>query len=232
MRINHPLSIGAVAALAMAGALPLAAQEAQPQPVRLQTELSVLYARPLGEFADHIDRGFGLAFGVSVPLAENSPFSLRLDGGVINYGHETRQVCLSSTVGCRVRVDLTTTNDIAFAAVGPQLAVPRGPVRPYLHASAGFAYFGTSSAVSGRDDHHDFARTINQDDLTFSWGVGGGVRVALPVAATPVLLDLGARYHDNARVEYLREGGITDLPDGTLQLDTQRSRADLITFHL
>jgi hypothetical protein len=46
--------------------------------------------------------------------------------------------------------------------------------------------------------------------------------------------ELGASFaHDNGRdVRYLREGGIRDLPDGGLQLDVVRSRADLITWHL
>jgi hypothetical protein len=48
-----------------------------------------------------------------------------------------------------------------------------------------------------------------------------------------VFLDLGARYHDNGRsVRYLREGGIRDLPDGDVQLDVIRSRADLFTWHV
>ena len=48
-----------------------------------------------------------------------------------------------------------------------------------------------------------------------------------------VFLDLGAQYHDNGRnVRYLREGGIHDQPDGGVEYDVIRSRADLITWHV
>jgi hypothetical protein len=60
--------------------------------------------------------------------------------------------------------------------------------------------------------------------------------VLVPVRRTAralVFLDIGARYHDNGRdVRYLREGGVRDLPDGGIQLDRIRSRADLITWHV
>jgi hypothetical protein len=231
MYARQHLSIAALAIAAVAGAAPLPAQQAPPQPIRLHADASLLYAQPLGEFADYIDRGFGLMIGSAVPLRPNSPLSLRIDAGVINYGHETREVCLSQTIGCRVRVDLTTTNDILFAGLGPQLAVPRGPVQPYLHAFAGPAFFGTNSSLRGRDHHHDFAQTLNQHDVAFVWGGGGGLRLELPFGATPVQLNLGARYHNHGRVEYLREGDIRDLPDGSIVLHPQRSRADLLSIH-
>jgi opacity protein-like surface antigen len=219
-------------ATAVAGAAPLAAQGVPAAPVRAHAELSVMYAHPLGEFADQIERGFGLMIGSSVPVRPNSPLSLRVDAGVINYGNETREVCLSPTIGCRVRLDLTTSNNILVAGVGPQLALPGGPIRPYIHATAGLAYFGTTSSIRGLDDHRQIAQTTNHDDVTFSWGGGGGMRIALSSGAAPVLLDLGARYHNNGRVEYLRRGDITDLPDGSIVLNPQQSRADLVTFHV
>jgi hypothetical protein len=223
--------VAALAAAVMAGAAPLAAQEAPPQPIRLHADAALLYARPLGEFAEYIDRGFGLMVGTAVPLRPTNPLSLRIDAGAINYGRETREVCLSPTVGCRVRVDLTTTNDILFVGFGPQLAVPQGPVHPYVHVFAGPAFFGTNSSLGGRDHHHGFAQTLNQHDLVFAWGGGGGLRLDPPFNAAPVQLNLGARYHNHGRVEYLREGDITDLPDGSIVLDPQRSRADLLSIH-
>jgi len=149
--------VAVLVAAVMAGAAPLTAQD-PPPPVRLHADAALLYARPLGEFAEYIDRGFGLMVGTAVPLHPTSPLSLRIDGGAINYGRETREVCLSPTVGCRVRVDLTTTNDILYVGFGPQLAVPGGPVQPYLHVFAGPAFFGTNSSLRGRDHHHGFAR--------------------------------------------------------------------------
>jgi hypothetical protein len=236
MRTLTLVSLLGLAVMAVGGA-PLHAQEAAMpdvplRPVRLHADASLIYAHPVGEFADHIDRGYGVAVGTTVPLRQGSPLSLRVDAGAINYGHETQQVCLSSTVGCRVRVDLTTTNNILFLGFGPQLAVPDGPVQPYLHLAAGMAYFGTSSSLRGLDDHRHFAMTVNQDDVSFAWGGGGGLRLGVAAGAVPVQINLGVRYHNNGRVEYLREGDITDRPDGSIVLDPQHSRADLLTFHV
>jgi hypothetical protein len=134
-----------------------------------------------------------------------------------------------------VQLDVTTTNDIAWFGVGPQIMAPRGLVRPYVNGTAGVSYFATISSVSGRDGlNASFAHDTNLDDAHFSWS--GGAGVLMPVwrnKRSLVFVDLGAQYHDNGRnVRYLREGGIRDLPDGGLQLDVIRSRADLITWHL
>jgi hypothetical protein len=160
---------------------------------------------------------------------------VRLDGGFLNYGRETKRVPLSTTVGGRIMVDLTTTNNIAWLGVGPQLMAPRGVVRPYVNGTAGLSYFATTSSVEGTNGASaPFARTTNYDDTQFSWGGGAGVLVPVSRSArTHVFIDLGARYHDNGRnVRYLREGGIHDLPNGDVALDVIHSRADLITYHI
>jgi hypothetical protein len=45
-------------------------------------------------------------------------------------------------------------------------------------------------------------------------------------------LDLGARYHRNGRVRYLRKGGIVDMPDGTSRLNVIDGPADLWSFQI
>jgi hypothetical protein len=210
------------------------APEAEPAPRRVVAlaDITGIYAHPLGEFADQIERGFGLGLGLSVPVRRGSPLHLRLEGNFINYGRETREVCLSPTIGCRVQVRLTTTNDILSFGVGPELAPGAGAVRPFLHGFGGLTAFATSSSLRGRNHEHSFANTVNHDHLGLAWGGGGGVRVELPVTATPVFLHLAGRYQNNGRVEYLREGDITDRPDGSIVLHPQRSRADLVTVQL
>jgi hypothetical protein len=201
-------------------------------PPRVHAEMSAIYASPVGEFAEQVRRGFGLGAAVIVPVAPGSVLGLVLDGGFINYGHERREVCLAAPVGCRVRVDLTTSNNIYFAGVGPQLAVPAGPATPYVRGTAGFSYFGTHSSISGTRDHHSFASTQNYDDVVFALGAAAGVLVDLPVAAVPVQLGFGARYHSNGRAEYLRRGDIEDMPDGSIVLNPQRTEANLVSWHL
>jgi hypothetical protein len=43
-------------------------------------------------------------------------------------------------------------------------------------------------------------------------------------------LELGARYHRNGRVEYLRKGDIEDQPDGSIVLHPTRSEADFVSY--
>ncbi len=200
----------------------LAAQESEPPRVRALAEVSGLRAMPLGEFRDRIGDGYGVALGLRVPFHEAGAWSIRVDGSVINYGHEAAEICFSSTSGCRVRAKQTTSNDIASLLVGPELTHSLGLLEPYVVAQVGGAVFITSSSLRGQ-------HTANQHDVAFAWGGTGGVRLRLPVTAVPAHLNLAARYQNNGRVEYLREGDITDLPDGSLLLNRQRSRADLVS---
>jgi hypothetical protein len=191
------------------------------------------YARPVGEFGDYVKHGGGLNASIAWPVTRGNPFALRADGGFIVYGSETRRVCFSTTVGCRIELDLTTTNSIAYFNVGPQLMLPSGAVRPYINAAIGGSYFGTTSSVDGVDGNDDdFASTTNFDDITFAWNGGGGMLVRLSSGRTPVFLDLGVRYHGNGEVEYLKEGDIVDNPDGTITITPTRSEANLLTFQL
>lgn len=142
-------------------------------------------------------------------------------------------MCFSSTVGCRVELDLTTTNSIAHVNVGPQLMVPHGVVRPYVNAAIGLAYFGTTSQVEGSGNQNEpFASTTNFDDITLAWDAGGGVLVRLSGGPAPVLLDVGVRYHGNGEVEYLKKGDISDNPDGSISYNPTRSEANLLTFQI
>jgi hypothetical protein len=226
-----------VPALALSAMLVFAAaaraQDEPPlKPVRAYAGGGLIIAAPVGEFDTYIGTGWGAGGHFALKLDRFGILSLRADAGFVNYGHETKRVCLSTTVGCRIQVDLTTSNDIAYFNLGPQLAVAGGPVQPYINASIGLAYFATVSSVNGtgNPDTEDFARTTNFDDITFAWQAGTGLRIPLAVSRTPIYIDLGARYNLNGRVEYLREGGITDNPDGSITLDPITSDANLVTF--
>jgi len=203
---------------------------------RLQGGLSLSLGQPRGAFRDYVDAGIGVGGHALYRLDRQGAFAIRVDGGFLNYGRETLRLPLSDRPGGgRVGLDVTTTNDVAWLGVGPQLMAPRGLVRPYVNGTVGVSYFATMSSVSGRDDlNASFAHDTNLDDAHFSWSGGAGLLV--PVwrsTRSLVFMDLGAQYHDNGRnVRYLRQGGIRDLPDGGLQLDVIRSRADLITWHL
>lgn len=196
---------------------------------------SFTIAQTQGEFSDYVDGGLGGNLHYIHALDPAGWLALRVDGGFAIYGYERQRVPLSSTLGGRILVDLTTSNDIAWIGVGPQIGVPNGSLRPYVNGYAGYSYLATSSSVSGTDyyyDDEDLFTTTNFDDWSFSYGGGAGVYIPVRGGSQPVSIDLGVRYHNNGEAEYLREGDIQDNPDGSITLYPVRSDTDLLTFHI
>ncbi len=237
------LPAGVLAAVLAAGAAPAAARAQTPVPrplgpgtrtgePRLNGGLAPSIAQPVHEFRDYVANGVGVAGHGLYRLGAEGAFAVRADLELLTYGRERRRVPIVPGTG-RVTADLTTTNGIASLAVGPQFMAPSGAVRPYVNAGVGFAVFSTTSTLELRDTDEEIARDNNQSDFTWAAGAGGGVLV--PVSRRPrqiAFLDLGARFHRNGRVRYLRKGGIVDLPNGTSRLDVIDSPADLWTFHV
>lgn len=219
---------------AMTAAAPVHAQQQDTlRPPVVYVGIQGVYARPVGEFRDYVKHGGGLNMNVVWPVRSQSPLALRADGGFIVYGSERKEVCFSSTVGCRVRLNLTTTNSIAYLNAGPQLMVPVGPVRPYANAGIGFSYFATTSSVEGTGNQNEpVASSTNFDDLTFSWTGGGGVLIPIVSGSTPVMIDLGVRYVGNGQVEYLKKGDIQDNPNGSITFTPTRSDANLLQYQI
>lgn len=197
---------------------------------RVSGGIGLTYAQPLGAFRNYVQYGFGAAGSLVIRLDHPGVFGLRVDGGYVNYGTETKRARLTSTIGDRIRVNVNTTNNIAAFGVGPQLMVPRGRVRPYINGSVGFSYFFTESSVEGSNNSQQFASTTNFDDTTLHYGGGGGIVIPFSTKTTPVALDIGARYLNNGRTRYLREGGITDQPDGSIIVDPIESRVELVVW--
>lgn len=236
--MRHSLAPIALAALAFAWGAPARAQSEPP--LRPLTPFTVggsaILAQPVGPLGDQIGVGGGLDGYVSyhpIPL-----LGLRADAGFIVYGSQNQRACFSSTVGCRVEVNVNTTYGIAYGELGPELVLPAmGPLHLYGHAGVGFAYFSTGSSVGGVDGG-DFGgsglfHTDNFHDATLAWVGGGGARVPFAVKRVPVALDLGVAYHANGTAEYLRkDGGIEDRPDGSIILHPTRSEANFLTYRL
>lgn len=201
---------------------------------RMHAGGALMLAQPLGEFDQYVGLGGGIDGFFRVPIDEAGVVSLRVQAGFVNYGNETQRVCLSQTVGCRIQVDVTTSNNIFFLGVGPELGVPAGPIRLYGNGTLGFSYFSTDSHVTGDLDPGPFASTRNFGDGGFAWSGGGGLQVHLAETDGGVSfgLDLGASFQKNGRREYLTEGDITDLPDGSIRLDVRRSQANLLLWRL
>jgi hypothetical protein len=199
---------------------------------RIQGGAALSIGQPVREFRQYVANGVGGAGHVLYRLGASGAFAARLDGGFVQYGRETKRIPWNSNVG-RVTVDLQTTNNIFWAGVGPHLMAPSGPVRPYATGSVGFAVFSTTSSIRDRDSDLEIASDRNQSDGT--WAVSGGGGFLIPVnrnARSLFFLDVGARYHRNGSVEYLREGGVRDVPGGGVEYTRIRSAGDLWTYQI
>lgn len=221
----------AVLALTLAAA-PAAAQRHYREPLRptrFSVGMDAIVSQPVGAFADEVGTGGGLA--IHGTYHATPVLSLRAEGNFLVYGHERfRDLCTIDP--CRVRFDLETNNQIASAFFGPQLELPAGPLRPYVRAGAGFAYFFTTSSLSGTSGE-SFASSENYHDGVFAWTGGGGFKAPFTIGQVPVAIDFGARYQRDGEASYLRKGvGLVNNPDGTVRVNPTRSDADFVVWHL
>ncbi len=194
--------------------------------------LDALGLRSQGEFRDYVYGGLGLGGAVIVQPRRSSILGLRIEGNVATYGNETKTVPLSQTVGARVMVDVTTSNNILTLGLGPQLTAPSGAVRPYLGGTFGLVTFFTRTGVNGSSDNYEFASTTNLSDWNAAWTLSSGFFIPIQRGRSAWSIDVGATYHANGRMEYLRKGDIIDNNDGTITLRPVRSEADFLSFRL
>src|SRR6185436_14359679 len=136
--------LAAVFVCAVIAVVPAGAQIAAPS-TRFTITGSPILSQPTGDFARNIGNGIGGGAGVLYHLNRSGLFSVRFDVSGVEYGRETKEVPFSDQIA-RVRVDETTTNSIIALGIGPEIALPKGPVRPYLNAGFGGLFLRTTSS--------------------------------------------------------------------------------------
>lgn len=188
-------------------------------------------ARPVGDFQRFVQWGGGLGGYWLTHFDRSRVLGLRVEASWLLYGYESYTVPFGPNVG-RVLIDVSTSNMIADAGVGPQIAFDVGRIRPYAYGTLGFSYFATVSSLEGSADVEPFASTTNFDDFTFAAATGAGTLVRLTNGRHPVSLDLSVERRYNGEAEYLREGGIIENGDGSIAIAPIRSDTDLMTFRV
>lgn len=190
-------------------------------------------AVPVGEFGSHVDLGGGLGFGGVLFLGESRLAGLRAQGGFVIYGTSTETRPLSNTVR-EVQVEVQTNNSIFTGGLGPQVYLGTGPIRPYVYGTVGFAYFVTSTSVSGESDSEPIATSNNFDDFQLSLTGGGGLSVEVRGGPNPISLDLSASYQHNGLTEYGVRGNdnFRYTRGGDVLYDPILSNANLMTYRV
>ena len=195
-------------------------------------EFTVLQSRPTGEFGSNIGLGYGANAAYLYQLDRAGILSLRADVGFVDYGNESKRVPLSSTIGGRIQVKVSTNNYIVPVSIGPQLTWPSGSVRPYVNAGFGGQFFFTQSSIDGANDSYSGLSTTNQHDETHAWVLGGGLYVPVHSSKVNVMLDAGVQYFTGGRAQYLRPGSIVDLPNSQIQINPLESSTQMLVVRL
>jgi hypothetical protein len=193
---------------------------------------------PQNEFGKNVDRvgisGIG-HFAYNFP---NSPFLVGLSFGVLVYGRDTREEPFSLTIP-DVMVNVTATNMIYLCHFFVRVQPLKGKLRPYLDGLIGFNVLSTDTRVRSQSWlGGSVARSNIHNDLSWSYGAGGGLMVQVyskkkkrKDSYLSIYIDLGTRYLRGAKAEYLTEGSIL-VEGGQVLYEVTKSPIDLITAHI
>jgi hypothetical protein len=197
-------------------------------------EINVFVGIPTGAFSRQVDNvGIGGTFAF-LGRIRHSPVSMGVELGGMIYGMESRREPFSTTIP-DVTVRVQTSNNVGLGHFMVRLSPQTGLVQPYVDAMIGGKYLFTSTSIESEHantGHHTVASSTNFDDLTWSYGAGGGLNVRLYDGVMgdrhgSVHLNLGVRYLYGGEAEYLKRGSIRR-NNGSVEYDVMRSRTDMI----
>jgi opacity protein-like surface antigen len=186
----------------------------------------VVMTEPRRELAQYIGDGWGLNFTGMVRVEPQGLLHVRFDGGSARYGTDTRRF----SYGFR-SYELSTTNNIDWFALGPEITIPGGPLRPYANAAVSLTRFRTTSSIRDRTTQEEFDSVDNASDFTVGWVLGGGTHIPLG-SRSPIALTVGARYHLGGEANFVREEDVRDAPLDADRFPASRSHADFVVWQL
>ena len=185
-------------------------------------------SQPKGEFASNVGRGWGFNLNGMYHLDYKGFLSIRADAGTVQYARERKDASFFGITG-RIPLDLETTNNIAWGAIGPQIMIPDGPFRPYANAAIAYTDFSTTSTLSDPNGQFQSISNQNAHDGSHAWIFGSGFQIPF---GTSGAFNLGAKYYYGGRATYLTKGGITDNPDGSITINPRSSKTDMVIWQL
>ncbi|MHB8931674.1 MAG: hypothetical protein ACYC5R_13845 [Melioribacteraceae bacterium] len=196
---------------------------------------SFMIASPQGEFKNNVDN---LGFGVQVEgtlwaPSTQRPFSIGLSAGYLVYGLVSERRAWPGFPG--IYLNLTRTNSIANLHALFKITPFMGSIRPYIEGIFGGNYLFTTSEVKNENGNQQIASSTNFDDFTWSYGGGAGLLFKLSENlgnVSTLFLDLKVRYMYGTEAEYLTENSVFVNNLGDTIFNPQKSKTDLITFHV
>lgn len=201
--------------------------------------LKVSGAVPFGEFARDVDFGMGLTGDISFRLLPAGWLGLRIDGGVIQYGHEGSQE--TSYLGSfPADAEVTTDNYIGYAAIGPQIHLGGHPMSARVYGLIGMSRFATttSAKIDVRDEDGEWSELdLRSHDHLTDWTpalvIGGELRWVINGDRYGHLwgASLNADWRRHGTTRYLIEGSITEV-GGRPSFEPLETRADFVIISL
>lgn len=206
----------------------------------LQAQLDFGVGIPQGDFrqqSDHIGGGLNIMGGYRLP---NSPVMIGLEFGFMNFGTDTREEALSSTIP-DLRVEVENSYNLAHGDILLRLIAPPSQIRPYVDGLFGFNYFFTETVIRDRDDFFDEEKLsdTNFEDTALSYGFGAGLQIRVwknrgevtrspeDIEPSSVYINLRGRYMFGREAEYLQKGSIST-DNGQVTYDVTQSTTNLL----
>lgn len=192
--------------------------------------------KPLGEFRNEENGGFGGEFTLGYQLFRRQPLVLRGSVGGIQY-HAVKafgyqENCDES--GCwleEVQYNARSHN-MWYAYAGPEIMATDGPLRPFAFAMVGRTLFRSQANFKPTTPGgQEFSQTLFSEN-NFSTSYGGGVRMMVTNSGRPIGVELAARVNRNIDAEYLTERGVVENPDGSITITPRRGAAHVLGIHL
>ena len=191
---------------------------------------------PRGAYKDsNPHTGYGLQLeGMLISPTQRSPFGIGLDAGFLIYSNKNEYRPFSHTIP-DVGVDVSRSNSMINMHLVFQIApFQEGPVRPYAEFYGGGSYLFTLTSIDSDYDNRSIASDVNFDDFAWSYGIGGGIKIALnnPDYDSPELfLNLKFRYLSGSEAEYLTKNDVkVNHRTGVVTYYPRRSETDQMTF--
>jgi hypothetical protein len=182
--------------------------------------LTLVVAQPLGEFRRTGNVAAGLTGFAVVGLDRAASIGLRIDGSYMVYDSDYRGYGVS------------TTSSIGSLAVGPQITLGQGPIRPYGFATLGGSLFWSSISDQSYCGCYDRDVFFLNGRFTTVAQIGTGLTITVSRRRTPVALDLGVRDVRHERVRYVPAGGITENPDGSFTVERVETPVRMRVFQI
>ncbi len=208
--------------------------------------VAFLVGFPQSEFADNVENnGYGLNVNFDYTFPQ-SAFSIGFSGGFLIYGQETRREPFSLTIP-DVTVEVTRSNNIVPINLYFRVVPATGAVLPYVEGLIGFNYLFTETSIKDLDEFdEDIASSKNLEDVSFSYGVGGGFMFRVyqnknqgrirsnedEDKVSSVYINLGLRYRKGGEAEYLTKGSITIDDDSIVTYDVRESKTDIVMLQI